>query len=77
MELIGLFPRALEIAAKTFAKKPQLVGEIVIALCGVGEKKSLSEVQQYIIADCRAELEERKAKREADKERKRRQRKGE
>lgn len=77
MELIGLFPRAPEIAAMTFAKKPQMIGEIVIAPCGVGEKKNLTEVQQYIVAECREEIEERNAKREADKERKRRQRKGE
>lgn len=68
-----IFPRALVTAAKTFAKKPKVLGEVLIALV-TGETKDLSEVQQYIVAECRAELEYRQSRRESARERKRRQR---
>lgn len=68
-----IVPHALVIAAKTFADKPSLIGEVVCAL--VGEKtKPLSEVQRYILADCREEIAERLARRAAAAERKARQR---
>jgi len=71
-----IFPRALLIAAKTFADKPQIIGEVLVVLCGGVAKKSLTEVQKYILAECREEIEDLAAKRKVNAERKRRQRNG-
>lgn len=69
-----IVPHALVIAAKTFANKPRVIGEIVCALVGSTSEKNLSEVQKYILADCRAEITERLARRAKATERKRAQR---
>lgn len=79
-----IFPRALMIAARTFSNKPKVVGEILVALVkgkdssgtarGIttsGESRTgLSEVQEYILAECREEIAERVAKREEWRKRK-------
>lgn len=71
-----IFPRAVEIAARTFKDRPKVVGEVVCALVNGGGERSLSEVQRYILQDCRADIAEIEAKREADRVRKQKQRKG-
>ena len=71
-----IFPRALLIAAKTFADKPQIVGEVLVVLCGGTAKKPLSEVQKYILAECREEIADRVARRKVEAEYKRKQRNG-
>lgn len=74
-----IFPKALMLAARTFANRPKLVGEILVALCGVdGAKpsKTFSEVQQYIYNECLDEIVERRAKRQQWADRKRSQRLG-
>ena len=71
-----IVPHALVIAAKTFASKPRVIGEIVCALVGSITDKNLSEVQAYILADCREEINERLARRAAAAERKAKQRRG-
>lgn len=69
-----IVPHALVIAAKTFASKPRVIGEIVCALVGSISEKSLSEVQAYILADCREEINERLERRAAARARKAKQR---
>ena len=71
-----IFPKALETAAKTFADKPQVVGEILIALVTDARKKKFSEVQEYIIAECHEEINARLKLRLKEKERKHKMRKG-
>lgn len=70
-----VFPSALRIASKTFADRPKIVGEILVALCTT-RKVRLSEVQEYILAECREEIAERLERRAKDAERKRMQRNG-
>lgn len=74
-----VFPRSLMVAAKTFADRPAMLGEILVALVGDGKGAlKLSEVQRYIVVQCREEIEEatsfRTRQRAAWAERKRRQR---
>ena len=69
-----IFPRALEIAARSFANKPKVVGEVLVALSTGGRKMKLSEVQEYILAECLEEIKERARKRNQATERKRKQR---
>lgn len=71
-----IFPKALETAAKTFADRPKLVGEVLIAICTDARKMKLSEVQEYIIAECMEEMKERAKQRADAAERKRRSRGG-
>lgn len=72
-----IFPKALETAAKTFADRPKLVGEVLIAICTDARKKmKLSEVQEYIVAECMEEMKERAKQRANAAERKRRSRGG-
>lgn len=74
------FPRSLMVAAKTFADRPAMLGEILVAMCGVDGKGALklSDVQRYIVEQCREEIEEATSfltrQRAAWAERKRRQR---
>lgn len=60
-----IFPRALMVAAKTFADKPKIV------LVKGDNGKNLSEVQRYILDDCREDIAARKAKRDVWREQKR------
>lgn len=69
-----IFPRALEIAAKTFADRPKIVGEILVALVTDSRKTKLSEVQKYILAECFDEINIKSAQRVKAAEAKRRQR---
>ena len=71
-----IIPRALAIAAKTFRDKPAVLGEILVAIATDEEPKRLTDVQRYIVADCREELRELAGRRAAAAERKRRQRNG-
>lgn len=71
-----IFPEALEKAAKTFADRPKLVGEVLIAICTDARKMKLSEVQEYIIAECMEEMKERAKQRADAAERKHRSRGG-
>jgi len=85
---IEIFPKALVTAARTFAKRPAVVGEVLVALVsdegirneelGIrnGGRDRLTEVQRYIVAACREEMAELAARRAAAAERKRRQRNG-
>ena len=69
-------PRALRIAAVTFAGQPRFLGEILVALYAEGRRVKLTDVQRFIVAECREEIGERLRRRAAETERKRRQRKG-
>lgn len=69
-----IVPRALMIAAKTFTDKPRLVGECLIALVKGTTPAGFSDVQRYILQDCREELAERQERRAQAAERKRAQR---
>lgn len=69
-----IFPKALETAAKTFATRPKLVGEVLIAICTDARKMKLSEVQEYILTECMDEMKERAKQRANAAERKRRSR---
>ena len=69
-----IFPHALETAAKTFANRPKMLGEILVALCTDARKMKLSEVQEYILGQCFAEINEKAAQRKAAAERKRKSR---
>lgn len=76
-----VFPRSLIVAAKTFSDRPAMLGEILVAMCGVdgkGARKTLTDVQRYIVEQCREEIEEAtsyfEGQRLAWAERKRRQR---
>ena len=76
-----VFPRSLMVAAKTFSDRPAMLGEILVAMCGVDgatPRKTLSEVQRYIVEQCREEIAEAmsyfEGQRLAWAERKRRQR---
>ena len=72
-----VFPRSLMIAAKTFADRPKVVGEILVALVapkGAAAERGLSDMQKYVLAECREEIGERLAKRKAEAERKAAQR---
>ena len=74
---LHLFPRALEVAAKTLADRPKMLGEIVVALVGEDGGKAraaLNDVQRYVVEACRAEMDELRARRRAAAERKARQR---
>lgn len=66
-----IFPRALMVAAKTFADKPKIVGEVLVALVKGDNGKNLSEVQRYILDDCREDIAARKAQRDVWREQKR------
>lgn len=72
-----IFPKALERAAKAFADRPKMLGEILVALCTDARKMKFSELQEYIIAECMEEINTRLAARAGAAERKRKQRKGE
>lgn len=72
-----IFPKALETAAKKFADRPKMLGEILVALCTDARKMKFSELQEYIIAECMEEMKERAKQRANAAERKRKQRKGE
>lgn len=67
-----IFPRALVIAAKTFRDKPAVLGEILVAIATDEEPKRLTDVQRYIVAECREEMDVLTKRREAAAERKRR-----
>ena len=58
-----IFPRALVTAAKTFRDRPKVVGEILVELVSISEgaapSKTLSDVQRYVIAQCREELSDK------------------
>lgn len=69
-----IIPHALVIAARTFPTKPRLIGEVIVALVNGTTPASFSEVQKYILADCREDLADLAARREMEKERKRRYR---
>ena len=76
-----VFPRSLMVAAKTFSDRPAMLGEILVAMCGVDgatPRKTLTEVQRYIVEQCREEIAEATSfltrQRAAWAERKRRQR---
>lgn len=69
-----IFPRALRVAARTFANRPKIVGEILVALCTEEHKQKLSEVQEYILAECQDEIKTRLAARAKNTEAKRRSR---
>jgi hypothetical protein len=69
-----IFPKALETAAKTFADRPKMLGEILVALCTDARKMKFSELQEYIIAECMEEMKERAKQRANAAERKRKQR---
>lgn len=72
---IEIFPKALVTAARTFAKRPAVVGEVLVALVSDDAGgKALSEVQRYIVAACREEMADRATARAKVAERKRRQR---
>lgn len=71
-----IFPRALRVAAKAFADRPKIVGEILVALCSDGRKMKLTETQEYILGECFDEIRERAARRAAEADRKRKQRMG-
>lgn len=61
-----IFPRALMLAARTFAQKPKVVGEILVALCGVDgatPSKTFTELQAYIFNECLDEIAELRAAR--------------
>ncbi|HBO99107.1 MAG TPA: hypothetical protein DD637_04650 [Verrucomicrobia bacterium] len=73
-ETQDIVPRALTIAAKTFGDKPKLVGECLIALVKGTTPATFSEVQRYILEDCRAELADRRKRRADAAARKRAQR---
>ena len=67
-----IVPRALMIAAKTFKDRPAVVGEILVALVTESEPKKLTDVQRYILAECRDELGDVQKRRAQAAERKRR-----
>ena len=69
-----IIPHALVIAAKTFAKNPKMVGEVLVALVNETGEAKLSDVQRYILGSCYEELKDLQEKREAVNERKRRSR---
>ncbi len=78
---LHLFPRALEVAAKTLADRPKMLGEIVVALVGEDggaapgkARAALNDVQRYVVEACRAEMDELRDRRMAAAERKARQR---
>lgn len=72
----AFLPRALRVAAATFADQPRFLGEILVALYADGRRAKLTDVQRFIVAECREEIAERLRRRAAETERKRRQRKG-
>ena len=47
-----IIPHALVIAAKTFAKNPKMVGEVLVALVNETGEAKLSDVQKYILTSC-------------------------
>ena len=67
-----IMPNALRLAAAG-CDDAKWIGEILLALCGRGEK-GLDRGQRVVLAMCRAEIAERASAREAAAERKRRQR---
>lgn len=67
-----IVPHALAIAAKTLKDKPAAVGEILVALVTGDEPRRLTDLQRYVIAECREEFDEIERRRAADAERKRR-----
>lgn len=69
-----IIPHALVIAAKTFAKNPKMVGEVLVALVNETGEAKLSDVQKYILTSCNEELKDLQEKRVQAAERKRRQR---
>jgi hypothetical protein len=69
-----IFPKALETAAKTFADRQKMLGEILVALCTDARKMKFSELQEYIIGECMEEMKERAKQRANAAERKRKQR---
>lgn len=71
---VEIFPRALVTAARTFAKRPAVVGEVLCALVApdVAGAAKLTDVERYIVEECRAEIAERTARRDRAAERKRR-----